>query len=370
MKSCKFSVTIPCLGLFALALVVNTSADAVTITRSGQQITSIFDGVAPNLYVRDVLVLRTDPSRRTATFNLDSRTLGQMFWRMLAAASPVYLSCPPGNGACLVPGTTGVFGQHCDDHMGCEVDVNNPIPTLDPTQGSQELYFCETCCVDWHPCTIGGGGVGFGNDPCLGSGGGPGFTSGGGGATDPFCSPIIIDSTGQGFHLTSAADGVYFDMSGTGHMTHIAWTQPGSGNAFLALDRNGNGMIDNGTELFGNFTAQPKSNDLNGFLALAEFDKSENGGNGDGIIDQRDAVFSRLLLWLDENHDGISQPGELHSLPSLGVSSISLDYHVSFRHDEFGNIFRDRARVSAAAPQSASDVGPSAYDVFLTATPK
>lgn len=141
-------------------------------------------------------------------------------------------------------------------------------------------------------------------------------------------SPIIIDTTGKGFRLTSAPEGVVFDIAGNGHPGQIAWTAAASGNAFLALDRNHNGKIDNGEELFGNFTAQPPCPGgglacRNGFRALAEFDKSGNGGNGDGIIDRRDAVFSQLLLWIDENHDGVSQPDELHTLPELGVSSLA-----------------------------------------------
>ena len=70
-------------------------------------------------------------------------------------------------------------------------------------------------------------------------------------------SPIIIDTRGAGFHLTSAEDGVVFDIVGDGHPIRIAWTAADSGTAFLALDRNHNGKIDNGKELFGNFTAQP-----------------------------------------------------------------------------------------------------------------
>jgi hypothetical protein len=201
----------------------------------------------------------------------------------------------------------------------------------------------------------------------------PGPTGAFGGNPDPTCSPIIIDTEGEGFRLTSAEDGVMFDIRGDGHPIRIAWTEAGSHNAFLALDRNGDGTIDSGKDLFGNFTEQPKSNHPNGFLALAEFDKPENGGNGDGIIDDHDAVYSKLRLWIDQNHDGICQPNELHTLPELGVLSLSLSYLQDKYQDEFGNQFRYKARVNPHhhdKRDEASEVGRWAYDVFLTTTNK
>jgi len=178
----------------------------------------------------------------------------------------------------------------------------------------------------------------------------------------PQCTPVVLDTSGQGFFLTNAKNGVVFDMSGSGRPVQMGWTAPGADNAFLALP-GPDGLVHSGKDLFGNFTPQPRSANPNGFAALAVYDDPANGGNGDGIIDTKDAVFALLRLWVDFNHDGISQPGELFTLPSLGVNSISLNYQSDNRTDQFGNVFRYRAKVNPGEP--ANGLGRTAYDIFF-----
>ena len=179
----------------------------------------------------------------------------------------------------------------------------------------------------------------------------------------PF-SPIIISLENERIELTDIEHGVLFDMTGLGTKMPTSWTKASSQDAFLFLDRNFNGEVDNVTELFGNHTAQPSSPTPHGFLALAEFDRPDNGGNGDSRIDAKDGVFADLRLWIDANHNGVSEPFEIQTLPDAGIVALDLGYKESRYVDPYGNEFRYRAKVVDAR---GSQVARWAFDVFLRA---
>lgn len=184
-------------------------------------------------------------------------------------------------------------------------------------------------------------------------------------ATCTCVSPIIVDVLGNGFDLTDAAGGVLFDILNQGVQRQVSWTAPASDDAFLALDRNNNGLIDKGKELFGSSTPQPRlspGETKNGFRALAVYDNYGRGGNNDGKISRLDSVYDKLLLWQDVNHNGVSDGGELFHLEEIGLKSIDLDYTEHRRHDDHGNWFRFRSKVRDTQD---AQLGRWAWDVFL-----
>jgi hypothetical protein len=175
----------------------------------------------------------------------------------------------------------------------------------------------------------------------------------GSGACDPYdpdCpdTPIVIPTgNSQAIRLTSAADGVVFDIRGIGAPAQIAWTVADSEVAFLALDRNGNGVIDSGKELFGN-SMLPNAG--NGFAAL----RLTEGVNDDGAVDAADPLFAKLVLWTDRNHNGYSEAGELQPVSEV-LEAIGLGYSYAERRDGNGNefMFRGWARkAQRTGPQS------------------
>lgn len=175
-------------------------------------------------------------------------------------------------------------------------------------------------------------------------------------------SPIVVDILGNGFDLTNVAGGVMFDFNGDGVPHRISWTSANSDDAWLVFDRNGSNTIDSSLEMFGNYTEQPASDEKNGFLALAEYDKTENGGNDDGVIDSQDNIFNSLRLWQDTNHNGISETSELKTLPTLNIVKMELRYNKSKKTDANGNEFRYRTKVWDS---HGAQVGRWAWDVFL-----
>ncbi len=175
--------------------------------------------------------------------------------------------------------------------------------------------------------------------------------------TDSF-SPLLLDLDHTGLRLSAVEDGVLFDLDADGVPEQVSWpeeTARGVAGAWLAFDRNGNGVIDNGAELWGNVT--PVSHGIgaptaaNGFEAL-KFTESPTFGLGapsvpDNLIDERDAIWPFLLVWRDANRNGISEPAELTQASLAGLEEIGTVYREARRRDRNGNEFRQRGSARA-----------------------
>ena len=160
-------------------------------------------------------------------------------------------------------------------------------------------------------------------------------------ASPPFKDPLSLDLDGDGqVNTLPRRAGVHFDLDNSGFAEQTAWLAPGDG--FLVLDRNNNGHIDGGAELFGSETTLNNGKVAeNGFEALAEWDS-----NADGKITAEDAIYHRLRIWQDKNSNGVVNSGELNTLQAHGIAEIHLDYQNGFwdvndiRHREIGHFTR------------------------------
>ena len=158
-------------------------------------------------------------------------------------------------------------------------------------------------------------------------------------------SPLLLDLNRDGFQFSKRGEGVEYDIVATGSVLPIQWVARGTDDGFLSIDLNGNGLIDDGGELFGEGTKIIESQNKkasNGFVALAQYDSIEHGGNLDGFITSDDAVWAELQLWIDANSNGRTDQDELRTLEHYQILSIPLEPRVvknGFeRFDDSGNL--------------------------------
>ena len=144
-------------------------------------------------------------------------------------------------------------------------------------------------------------------------------------------SPLVLDLDGDGVETTSVENGTHFDHDGNDFAEKSGWV--GSDDGLLVRDINGNGVIDDGTELFGNNSVLSSGQKAkNGFEALADLDT-----NNDGLFNSSDAEWNNVKVWKDANGNGIVDEGELLTLEQVGVAGINVDYKPSTTVDDNGN---------------------------------
>ena len=157
------------------------------------------------------------------------------------------------------------------------------------------------------------------------------------------CTPLIIDMLGNGTHLGEKGIGIEFDILADGNPIKMQWVKPKGDEAFLAIDHNHNGKIDDGSELFGNGTriiTEDGSIELapNGFVALAQYDLPQLGGDNDGYITKHDDIWQHLLIWHDINADGKSHHQEISPLNLSYFDRLEITPKHSGQRDDAGNL--------------------------------
>jgi Ca2+-binding RTX toxin-like protein len=147
-------------------------------------------------------------------------------------------------------------------------------------------------------------------------------------------SPLVLDLDGDGIETQGLLASAFFDHGGDGFAELTGWV--GVDDGLLVLDRNGNGTVDHGRELFGNETILESGHKAaDGYQALAEFDQNRNGR-----VDAGDPIWSQLRVWRDSNGHGDSETSELLTLAGAGVSAIGTGAGPSTFIDAHGNEHR------------------------------
>ena len=147
------------------------------------------------------------------------------------------------------------------------------------------------------------------------------------GKAQPPRDPLVIyfteSAASELIGVNNSAYNVYFDLDRNGFAEKTAWIGPNDG--FLVLDRNGNGIIDDGGELFSDQVTMSngKRSESGGFEALADVDNYQVNKK---VIDKNDDIFEQLRIWIDSDTDGITDEGELHTLDEMNIESISYDF--------------------------------------------
>ena len=181
-------------------------------------------------------------------------------------------------------------------------------------------------------------------------------------------SPIVLDLSGGAMVSTISPNDshVKFDLDANGIQDNTGWISGKSG--LLAIDRNGNGKIDDGSELFGEATdlvGQPGKKAANGYAAMAQFDT-----NHDGVLNAQDRIWNKLVVWVDANGDGKSQPIEMKTMKQLGINKIEVNFTEVASKDVIqttdnleGNLVKYTAKFYG--PEQCGNNGCKSYDVYF-----
>jgi hypothetical protein len=166
-------------------------------------------------------------------------------------------------------------------------------------------------------------------------------------------SPIILDLDGDGISTLSVQNGIRFDLTADGSLVKTGWVAPNDG--LLVIDRNQDGVINDGSELFGTSTTlENGAKAVDGYQALAELDS-----NQDGVINSQDTAFSKLGVWVDSNSDAQTGSGELKSLSDFNIVQLNLNANTA-RDSSQGNLI-----VLTSSYQTSDGLLHAAADVWF-----